>query len=76
MAKNDLIDKLFGSETGVIIISILLGIGLATVFRKECLNNNCVVIQGPNPNEITKYFHKMNEKCYKYTPEMVDCNKK
>ena len=38
--------KLFNTELGQTIVSIILGLGLAGIFRKSCKNNNCYIIKG------------------------------
>lgn len=55
------------------LISILLGFGLASLFRKSCNNNNCLVIKGPDFNEIKTKVFKVDEKCYSYTPKPSQC---
>jgi hypothetical protein len=64
------------SEIGQIVISIILGVGLAAIFRKVCNGSNCVVIQGPKRSEIEKYYYKLNDDCYKYSPYPVSCDVK
>ena len=39
--------RLIYSDIGRIIISILLGLGLATLFRKVCNDRNCLVFKAP-----------------------------
>ena len=36
-------NKLLNTEVGQRIVSIILGLGLASIFRKVCSNNNCLV---------------------------------
>ncbi len=67
--------SLLDSNEGIVIVSLVLGFGLATLFRKVCKDNNCMVIKGPKQTETEKYFYKIDEKCYKYTPKVVDCDK-
>ena len=40
--------RLIYSDIGKYIISILLGLGLATLFRKVCKDRNCIVFKAPN----------------------------
>jgi len=68
-----MIGKFLESKVGQIIISIILGFGLATIFRKVCKDNNCIMIQGPKVSEVNKYFYKIDESCYKYTPYVTPC---
>ena len=36
------------SGSGQIIISILLGLGLSTLFRRSCNNRSCIIFQAVN----------------------------
>lgn len=65
---------LLNSRVGNIFISILLGLGLAAVFRRVCKDNRCIVIKGPNMKEVSKYTYKVNEDCFKYTPVFTECS--
>ena len=40
------LSKVFKTETGRIIMSVLLGLGLATLFRKSCQGKNCMIFKG------------------------------
>jgi|APCry1669190591_1035303.scaffolds.fasta_scaffold55418_2 hypothetical protein len=57
--------SLIHSEKGKIIISILLGFGIATLFRKSCTdskgNNTCANYQIKQPDEST---FESDGKCY------------
>ena len=68
--------ELMNNTSGQIMISIVLGFGLATMFKKVCKGKNCFVIKGPNPNEVAKHYYKIADRCYKYTPEVTPCKKK
>ena len=59
---------------GRIIISVLLGLGLATIFRQVCKGNSCIIVNGPNPSEVQRNYYKLDEDCYKYTPYYVKCD--
>ena len=69
-----MISKLLNSHIGKIIISVVLGLGLATIFRKVCKDNSCVIIKGPNSEEIKKYVYKIDSDCFKYTPVATKCD--
>lgn len=68
-----MITDLLESKAGQIIISIILGLGLATIFRKACKDNSCVVVKGPSLKDVEKYYYKLEEDCYKYTPYATKC---
>lgn len=59
---------------GQIVISIILGLGLATVFQKVCKGQNCIVMQSPDMKEINKYYYKIDSDCYKYKPYVTACD--
>ena len=46
--------RLFHSEVGKNIISIILGLGLATLFRKVCHDKNCIRFNGPIITDIER----------------------
>tara|TARA_B100001250_G_C19221823_1_gene538273 strand:- start:59 stop:271 length:213 start_codon:yes stop_codon:yes gene_type:complete len=67
---------LFENKPGCIIISFILGLGLASLFRRVCKDSNCIVIKGPNPEKIKENIFKYDEKCFKYKPNATKCLKK
>ena len=68
--------KLLESKTGVIMMSILWGLGLACLFRKVCKDRDCIVYHAPNMEEIKKNIFLFDNKCYKYKTETTKCNAK
>jgi|TARA_Y100000389_G_scaffold2676_1_gene2646 hypothetical protein len=68
-------NKLLNTEVGQKIVSIILGLGLASMFRRICNNNTCLVIKGPKIVEMDKYY-KIDKKCYKYNPYPINCPNK
>ena len=65
--------ELLHSDAGGIVISIILGLGLAALFMKACSGPNCVVVKGPDPSEVAKYVYKIRDDCYKYDPYITPC---
>ena len=68
------ITKIIDNKTGANIISILWGLGLATIFRQACINRNCIIIKGPSISEIESNTYKFNNKCYEYKSHKTGCN--
>lgn len=66
--------ELLENRVGQIAISVILGLGLATVFRKVCNGQNCIVIKSPDMKEIDKYFYKIDDDCFKYKPVATTCD--
>ena len=69
------IQKFLNSDTGKYLMSILLGLGLATLFREVCKGEHCVRYIATPISEIQDKVFKYNEKCYQYTPEAGTCKK-
>ena len=67
--------RLIYSPFGRIIISIVLGLGLATLFKKACNNRNCIVFKSPPLDELRTKIYKHNNKCYKLDELSVKCDK-
>ena len=68
------IKKLLQKDINQIVISIILGLGLAALFRKACSDKKCLIIEGPPLKETEKYYYKINDNCYKYTPVVSECD--
>jgi len=66
--------KFVHSETGKCLMSVILGLGLATLFRATCKGTNCVVYHAPPMDEIDNKIYKYDNKCYKYTQSPVKCD--
>ena len=66
--------RLLYSEVGRYIISILLGLGLATLFRKVCNERNCIVFKGPALNKVKGQVFKFNDRCYQFQEKIEKCD--
>ena len=64
------------SNVGKYIISILLGLGLASLFRKSCENRNCLVFKIPKNGEIDEKIYKQGEQCFQYKANNIKCGSK
>lgn len=62
------------SELQYKIMSIILGLGLASLFRQVCKDDKCKIIKGPNVKDIERNIYKIDDKCYKYKPVATLCN--
>jgi len=65
---------MLNTPIGQTLVSILLGIGLATMFREVCEGKNCIVFNGPVISEIDGKTYKYDDYCYKYELASVKCN--
>jgi hypothetical protein len=66
--------KFVHTQTGKTIMSILLGLGLATLFRNVCKGKNCFSFYAPPLEKIQDKIYKNNNKCTKYVPVATKCS--
>jgi hypothetical protein len=66
--------KFVHTETGKYLMSILLGFGLASLFRTVCKDKQCLIFNAPHLNQIQDKIHKYGNKCYTYMPESTKCS--
>ena len=78
MIKN-ILKNLLHTNIGKIILSVLLGLGLSTIFRQVCNSRDCYNFIGPKHNELRdKIFASDSEKtkCYTLVEENIPCGSK
>jgi len=69
--------KFVHTETGKILMSILLGFGLASLFRNICKGKDCLIFHAPSLDDFKdKIYIGQSGKCVKYTPVASKCNTK
>jgi hypothetical protein len=66
--------RLLNTEMGRFFISVLLGLGMATLFRQVCKGDKCITFNGPVISDIDGKIFKSDEKCYKYTTKSAKCD--
>lgn len=66
--------KFVHTETGKIIMSILLGFGLASLFRTVCKDRDCLIFHAPPLDKFQDKIYKNDDKCFKYKPVATKCN--
>jgi hypothetical protein len=66
--------KFVHTQTGKYIMSILLGFGLASLFRTVCKDKNCILFEAPPLENIKDKIYNYENKCYKYVPVSTKCN--
>ena len=69
------IKRLLHGKYSKYVISIILGIGLATLFRKACNSKNCLVFKAPSMEKINNQVFKYNDKCYTFKSSAQTCDK-
>ena len=66
--------KFVHTETGKTIMSILLGFGLASLFRTVCKDHNCLAFHAPPLDRFKNKIYKTDDKCVKYIPTATKCS--
>lgn len=59
---------------GSVVVSAICGLGIAALFRKVCKDRSCIVVHGPPMEDTSRFYYKYDKDCYKYTPEMAECD--
>ena len=67
------LNRLLNTETGKAFVTILLGLGLASLFRRVCNEDKCLNFNGPILDEVEGKIFKSGDKCYKYEPSQAKC---
>lgn len=70
------LNKIVNHQLGSILLSVILGLGLASMFRKVCKGRNCIVHQGPPNHNTEKTVYLWENKCYKFKAVPTQCNGK
>ena len=70
------LSKLVHSNTGKYVMSIILGIGIATLFRVTCTGNKCNIYKAPPLDEIEDKIYRFDDKCYKMGTNATTCDSK
>jgi len=66
--------RLLDTSLGRFFISVLLGLGIATLFKKACTDKNCIRFNGPILSEMDEKIYQYGEKCYTYTTNHAKCD--
>jgi hypothetical protein len=66
--------KFIQSHYGKMIISVILGFGLSTLFRKSCGEKKCMKFEGPSLEKIKDQVYEHDDKCYTFSPNPVKCS--
>jgi len=62
-------------ENSKYIISIIMGLGLAALFRKACKDGACIHFESPPMKDLTGgNVYKYGDECYNYNVSTIKCN--
>jgi hypothetical protein len=69
------IKRLINTELGKKLLSILIGLGLASLFQRVCKEKNCIQFRGPILNDqVEGKVFEFDHKCYRYDAHAVKCD--
>ena len=68
------IRKLLYGPYSQYVIAVLLGLGLATLFRQSCKGDSCVVYRPAPMEKITNKVFKYDNECYTFKSNAVPCD--
>ena len=57
-------------------ISLILGFGIAALFRPVCKGPDCVVVRGPPVQDIRNAVYQFGSKCIEFKTVPQECPKK
>jgi hypothetical protein len=66
--------KFIHTERGRILMSILLGFGLASLFRAVCKGDSCIEFRAAPMDNIKDKVYKSGRRCVKYNAIPTKCN--
>jgi hypothetical protein len=66
-------DKILDTYLGSVMVSIILGLGLAVIFSRSCYGQNCYIVRSPNPKEIAENVYQFENDCYKFSAQSTSC---
>lgn len=69
-----MISDFIQSVSGGIVISILWGFALAMLFRRVCVDRECITVYGPKPSDMRDRVLKWDDKCYVFRPKEASCD--
>lgn len=76
-AIKNVIKNLFYTNVGKIVISIIIGLGLASMFRHVCRGKDCYKFIGPKHSEIKDQifsYDSNNDQCYLLNEKNTSCS--
>ena len=68
------LERFVQTEAGRILMSIVLGVGLASLFKASCKGRNCVIMQAPALEQLKDKIYKFDDICYKFKSSQKKCD--
>lgn len=74
MIKN--FTRMMHTAYGQLLISVVLGVGLASLFRKTCTEKGCYKFIAPKVSETENNIYLHDGHCYKFKTQTKPCGEK
>jgi hypothetical protein len=68
-----MINRAVSHPIGAVVVSVVLGLGLAALFKRTCVDGRCIIVRGPNVHETALHTYRLGEDCYRYTARPSPC---
>ena len=68
------IKRLIYGKYSKIIISIIIGFGLATIFRRICNESDCLEFRAPVQKKLEDTIYKEDNHCFKFNYRNTRCD--
>ena len=69
-----LTERLYHTELGCTLVSMIFGVALAFMFQRVCKGGQCIVHKSPPSKDITDIVYEIpNDGCYVYSYKPVEC---
>lgn len=68
------LERFVQTEGGRLLMSVILGVGLATLFKVSCKDKNCLLMRAPPLEQLKDKIYKVDDKCYKFKPTQTKCS--
>jgi hypothetical protein len=59
-------ERLLRTEQGQLFVSVLLGLGLASAFRRVCKGSKCRIVKPVSPDDVEGNIYRVGERCVRY----------
>ena len=68
------LERFVQTETGRTLMSVILGVGLATLFKVSCKDRNCLLMKAPALEQFKDKIYKVDDKCYTFNSTQTKCD--
>jgi hypothetical protein len=65
--------RLFYTDMGRILVSLLFGAALAIMCQRACKGQHCLIIDAPPLKDIEPYVFQIGDRYYRYQSRVVAC---